>query len=109
MAEPRFHLSRSPGQLRRLQAPFDPTNTGGRQFAAGSVFDWRDMGVSYGSDTRKMFNYQVGTRYGGYYSGSHWNVNGTLYWRVQPHSNLSMAGSYDKISLPGPTAARTCS
>ena len=49
-----------------------------------------------------MFNYQAGTRYGGYYSGSHWNLNGTLYWRVQPHSNLSMMGSYDKISLPSP-------
>lgn len=88
--------------LVELRAPFDPTNTGGLEFETGSVFNWRDAGITYGSDSRKMFNYQAGTRYGGYYSGSHWNVNGTLYWRVQPHSNLSMMGSYDKISLPGP-------
>ena len=88
--------------LVELRVPFDPTNTGGRKLEAGSVFDWRDAGMTYGSDTRKLFNYQLGTRCGSYYSGARWNVNGSLYWRVQPYSNLAMVGSFDRISLPSP-------
>jgi hypothetical protein len=86
----------------RLQAPFDPTNTGGRQFASGTEFNWRDMGFSYVSDSRKLLNYELSSRYGGYYGGTHWNTSGKLYWRVQPFSNLAIAGSYDKIALPAP-------
>jgi hypothetical protein len=86
----------------RLQALFDPTNTGGRPFAPGTEFDWRDVGVSYVSDSRKLLNYELGSRYGGYYSGTRWNMSGKLYWRVQPYSNLAIAGSYDRISLPAP-------
>jgi hypothetical protein len=86
----------------KLQSPFDPTNTGGRKLSSGSEYDYRDLGVSYTSDSRNLVNYQLGTRYGSYYNGSRWNVNGMLYWRVQPFSNLAMAGSYDKIELPGP-------
>jgi hypothetical protein len=86
----------------KLQAPFDPTNTGGEKLETGSTFEWRDVGMTYGSDTRKLFNYDVGTRYGGYYNGTRWNVAGDVYWRVQPYSNLAIAGSYDRISLPSP-------
>ncbi len=86
----------------RLQAPFDPTNTGGVQLASGSVFNWRDAGLSYQSDSRKQLSYGLGSRYGGYYNGTRWNLNGQLQWRVQPISNLTMTGSYDKIDLPAP-------
>ncbi len=85
-----------------LRAPFDPTNKGGQKLETGSVFQWRDAGITYGSDSRKLFAYELGTRYGSYYNGTRWNVNGDLYWRVQPYSNLAMVGSYDKISLPSP-------
>ena len=61
----------------RLQAPFDPTNTGGRQFAAGTGFNWRGHGDSPTvSDSRKLLNYELGSRYGGYYGGTHWNMSG---------------------------------
>lgn len=86
----------------KLEEPFDPTNTGGHQLPAGSEFDWQDGGISYVSDSRKLLNYELGTRYGGFYSGTRWNVSGKLYHRVQPHSNLSIVGSYDQISLPDP-------
>jgi hypothetical protein len=86
----------------RLLAPFDPTNTGGPKLPAGSTFDWNEGGVTYVSDSRKLLNYELGTRYGGYYNGTHWNVSGKLYHRVQPITNLAIAGSYDRISLPSP-------
>ena len=74
----------------------------GANSSSGSEFDCRDLGVTYASDSRNLVNYELGTRYGSYYNGTRWNVNGKLYWRVQPFSNLAMAGSYDKIELPGP-------
>jgi hypothetical protein len=86
----------------RLLAPFDPTNTGGAMLPAGSIFDWKEAAVTYTSDSRKLLNYEIGSRYGGYYNGTRWNVNGKLYHRVQPFTNLSIIGSYDHISLPDP-------
>jgi len=86
----------------RLKDPFDPTNTGGVKLDSGTDFDYWDGGVTFQTDSRKLVNYQVGTRYGGYYNGTRWNLNGLLYWRVEPFSNLAMAGSFDKIRLPDP-------
>jgi hypothetical protein len=86
----------------KLLAPFDPTNTGGNKLPTGSIWGWRDAGITYGTDNRKLFSYQVGMRYGSYYNGDRMNINGILYWRTQPFTNLSMAGSYDKIDLPAP-------
>jgi hypothetical protein len=85
-----------------LQAPFDPTNKGGKKLPAGSDFAWRDAGISYTTDNRKMFSYVVGTHYGSYYNGNRWNVNSELYWRVQPLSNLGVISTFDKITLPAP-------
>ena len=86
----------------KLRAPFDPTNTGGRQLSGGSEFDWRDAGMTYTSDSRNLLSYELGTRYGGYYNGTRWNLNGKVYHRLQPFSNIAIAGSYDRISLPAP-------
>ncbi len=86
----------------RLKEPFDPTNTGGVKLDSGADFDYRDGGVSFQTDSRKLVNYQIGTHYGGYYNGTRWNVNGLMYWRVQPYSNLALAGSFDRIRLPYP-------
>ncbi|UCF39347.1 MAG: carbohydrate binding family 9 domain-containing protein [Acidobacteriota bacterium] len=86
----------------KLQRPFDPTNTGGVKLEAGTEHEYRDAGATFQTDTRKLVNYQVETRYGSYYNGTRWNVNGLLYWRVQPISNLALASSFDRIQLPEP-------
>jgi hypothetical protein len=86
----------------KLLAPFDPTNTGGSKLPTGSVFDYQDAGVTYTSDSRKLLNFEIGTRYGGFYNGTRWNVTGKLYHRIQPYTNLAVTGSYDRIQLPDP-------
>ena len=86
----------------RLLAPFDPTNTGGDSLASGTSYHWNEAALSYTSDTRKLFNFLISTRYGGYYNGSRWNVYGELYYRVQPYSNLAIIASYNRIMLPAP-------
>jgi hypothetical protein len=86
----------------KLQAPFDPTNTGGVPLAVNEQFYWKEMGVSFSSDIRKLFNYAVTSRYGGYFNGTRLTVTGQVFYRVQPYGSLSIMTTYNKISMPSP-------
>ncbi|MBG0861119.1 MAG: carbohydrate binding family 9 domain-containing protein [Bacteroidales bacterium] len=85
-----------------LQAPYDPTNTGGVQLEAGEGFHWNEIGASYTSDPRKMFNVSFTSRYGGYYNGTRLTLNGELNYRIQPYGSLALVTNYNSISLPLP-------
>ncbi len=86
----------------QLQAPYDPTNTGGLQFNANEEFHWKEIGATYSSDPRKQFNVNLTSRYGGYYTGTRLALNGELNYRVQPYGSLSLVTTYNNISLPSP-------
>jgi hypothetical protein len=86
----------------KLQTPFDPTNTSGVPLSANDKFNWKEMGISFTSDIRKPFNWLVSSRYGGYYNGTKWMIDGELYYRVQPYSSLGIVTTYNNISLPQP-------
>jgi hypothetical protein len=86
----------------KLLAPFDPTNTGGLQLAEGDDFHWKEVGATYTSDNRKMLNFVLTARYGGYYNGERLTLNGELNYRVQPYGSLSIVTTYNDISLPIP-------
>jgi hypothetical protein len=86
----------------KLLTPFDPTNSGGTQFAANQQFNWKDMGISFTSDIRKTFNFLLSGRYGGYYDGTRGTVNAEIYYRVQPYGSLAIISSYNKIAMPSP-------
>lgn len=86
----------------KLQAPFDPTNTGGIKLNTDEDFRWNEIGASFISDTRKPFNMLLSSRYGGYYNGTRWTINGELNYRVQPYGSLALVTSYNSISLPSP-------
>jgi Domain of unknown function (DUF5916) len=86
----------------KLQAPYDPTNSGGLQFAANEDFHWNEIGISHSSDPRKLLNVILSCRYGGYYTGSRLSLNGELDYRVQPYGSLAMVATYNDISLPSP-------
>ncbi len=85
-----------------LQAPFDPTNTRGDSLATGSDFDWKEIGGTFGSDIRKPFNIILNSRYGGYFNGTRWSLNGEFNYRIQPFGSIALVTSYNKISLPEP-------
>ena len=89
-----------------LQAPFDPTNSGGVPLPAGEEFNWKDVGASFTSDIRRPFNFLLAGRYGGYYNGTGWTVNGELNYRVQPYGSIGIVSSYNNIELPIPTAVQ---
>jgi hypothetical protein len=86
----------------KLQAPFDPTNTGGIPFLKDEEFRWNEFGVSYISDIRKPLNALLGGRYGGYFTGTRLTLNGELDFRIQPYGSLAFVTSYNKIDLPVP-------
>jgi hypothetical protein len=86
----------------KLQAPFDPTNTGGVPLAANEEFNWKEFGVSFVSDIRKSLNFLISSRYGGYFNGTRLTMNGELYYRVQPYGSLAIVATYNKISMPSP-------
>jgi hypothetical protein len=60
------------------------------------------MGISFTSDIRKSFNWLISSRYGGYYNGTKWMIDGELYYRVQPYGSLAIVTTYNNISLPVP-------
>jgi len=86
----------------KLQAPYDPTNTGGETLKAGEEFDWRDAGISYGSDNRRPFNFILGSRYGGYYNGTRFSFTGEINYRIQPYASIAIVSTYNDIVLPDP-------
>lgn len=85
-----------------LQAPFDPTNTGGIPLPAGEDYDWKEVGASFVSDIRKPFNFLISSRYGGYYDGSRWTIGGEINYRVQPYGSLAIVTTYNDITQPSP-------
>ncbi len=86
----------------RLQAPFDPTNSGGTKLPAFEFFRWQEVGASFVSDIRKPFNYLLNSRYGGYFNGTRFTANGELYYRIQPFASLAIVATYNNIVLPAP-------
>ncbi|RMG22285.1 MAG: hydrolase [Bacteroidetes bacterium] len=89
------------GYIRLLDA-FDPTNTGGVEYEAGTEFSWQEWALSYASDARKLLNFELTGRYGGYFGGNRLGLSGTLGYRLQPYGNLSVAAAYNRIELPAP-------
>ena len=86
----------------KLLAPYDPTNTGGQKLDAGQQFHWNEAGITFTSDTRKLLNFVLTGRYGGYYNGTMMTLYGELYYRVQPYGSLALITSYNDIVLPDP-------
>ncbi len=86
----------------RLLEPFDPTNTGGEMIPAGSEFNWTEVALSYQSNQRQLFTYQLSGRYGGYFNGTRLSLNSEINYRVQPYGSLSLVTSYNRILLPEP-------
>ncbi len=85
-----------------LQFPFDPTNSGGIPLAENEVFNWKEVGASFVSDIRKPFNYLISSRYGGYFNGRRFTMNGELYYRIQPYGSLAIVVTHNDITLPSP-------
>lgn len=88
-----------------LQNEFDPTRTGGEVLPDSTGYRYRLANVEFTSDFRKRFTYYLNGRYGSYFNGDIWSVNGSVGLRLQPYAILSLAFSQNEIRLPDPYAS----
>ncbi len=87
----------------KLQAPFDPTNTGIAYLDSGSVHHWYTGGVDFYSKPQSVFTYDFSIRYGGYYDqGTKLSVLWDAGFRFQPFVSISLSTSYNVLNLPKP-------
>ena len=86
-----------------LFGDFDPTGTEGAIALPGdNVYKYTDLNVSYRSDQRKKFSYQIQPSVGTFFNGKKYSIASNLAWRIQPSFSGSIQINYDKINLPDP-------
>jgi hypothetical protein len=89
----------------RLQAPFDPTRTGGEALPDGSVHEFAFLFAEYQSDQRRLVNFFLRGNWGEYFNGTRWNVGASVQARWQPYLAVSATADYNSIALPQPYAS----
>jgi hypothetical protein len=87
----------------KLQAPFDPTNTGIDSLKIGSIHKWYTGGVDFYSKPQSIFTYDFSVRYGGYYAnGNKLTIVNDIGLRFQPYVSITLTTSYTQLVLPQP-------
>ncbi|MBY0432658.1 MAG: carbohydrate binding family 9 domain-containing protein [Cyclobacteriaceae bacterium] len=87
--------------FQRLTNTFNPIN--GEKFTnyfAGDEYNWSNYAVTYQSDQRNVFRYQLGVTSGSFYNGENLNLNGEINYRYQPYGSVSVRFDYNDLKLP---------
>jgi len=63
-------------------------------------YQYAQLALGYGSDTRRVFSFAINLGGGSFYNGTLKTVSGAILWRSQPHVNLSIQAEYDKLIFP---------
>lgn len=79
---------------------FDPTRKGAGILQSGSAYTYSDTRISFISDTRPKFHFNLQGRLGDYYGGQIQQINTTFFYRAQPYGVCSFDASYNKITQP---------
>jgi hypothetical protein len=94
--------------FQKLPEDFNPIDSEGSEpLLAGDSYAWTAYGIEYGSNARKVFNFNVEVNAGGFYNGRILNVNGQLNYRYQPFGSLSVMFDYNDINMPEKYGAAT--
>lgn len=70
-------------------------------FRTGEQYDWHTVSAEFSTNTRNLFNFTLGSTYGGFYNGTNLNLNGQFNFRYQPFGNISLRFDYNDLKLPG--------
>ncbi len=87
-----------------LYEDFDPTRSGGIPLPGNSEYYYTSGEISYQSDNRPLFSYNLGIAYGQFFNGTVLTPNINLNLRLQPRYIISLQARYDKVDLPDPFA-----
>ena len=83
---------------------FDPSGTGSAELPVDSSFVYNNFSAQFRSDSRKLFNYDLGITFGEWFNGDLVNLSGNFNYRFQPIISLGMRIDYNGIRLPNPYA-----
>ncbi len=64
-------------------------------------YQYGQFGLSYSSDTRKLFGWFSNITFGQFYNGNVQGFGAGITWRNQPHLNLRLNAQFNHIQLPG--------
>src|SRR6056297_785501 len=82
---------------------FDPTGTeGGLELPGEFGYHYNNAEISYQSDQRKLFSYNIQSTIGRFFNGNRFSLEGRMAMRFQPKALLSLNFNYDQIDLPNP-------
>lgn len=82
-----------------LRFPFSFT---GEEPLPKANYAYSEFSLTYDSDERKLFQYQLGYRYGGFYNGTINAAEIGLIYRRQPWGNFGLGLEYNNLSFPDP-------
>lgn len=88
-----------------LTNDFDPTwqfDPDTEPLPAGSDYSYNQVNLSYSSNSRRDFSFDIRAGLGGFYNGNATNISGTIRYRIKPIFSLAMNYTYNDIDLPDP-------
>ena len=86
-----------------LYYSFDPTGTDGAiPLPNNKNYYYTSFNVSFRSDRRKKFSYNLKPSIGKFYNGEKYSIQTQLTLRLQPYFTSSIQLNYNKIILPNP-------
>jgi len=83
----------------KLTQPFDPTNSGKDSLAAGTEHNFRTIEAEINSDRRKLFTYNLGGSYGGFFNAMRTNLQGEINYRFQPFGSIGITTDYNRLTF----------
>ena len=65
-------------------------------------YNYAEFSLGYGSDSRKLLQYELGFRRGGFYNGTITSAEFGLTYRRQPWGNFGVGLEYNNLKFPDP-------
>lgn len=90
-----------------LTEDFDPTREqeDGVFLPAGTDYSYTSLSLSFDSDSRRKFSYNLEPTIGQFFNGFRAGIRGRLSYRIQPFGSVSLNANYDYVKLDDPFKA----
>ena len=91
----------------QLLYPFTFTSDEKDEPLPAQSYNTNRVQLSYRSDNRKRFTYEIEGNFGGFYTGTRTGIALELNYRAQPWGNFGTKLAYNKLEFGAPYGART--
>ncbi len=87
-----------------LLEDFDPSRSGATPLPGRRGYNFTYAGLSFRSDQRPRFSYQIEPNAGQFANGYRYGISGSFTYRFQPYGLIALRYDYSYIDLPKPYA-----